>query len=74
MEDDWIILNHLIVIAKYYFYYTCKLKKVNASLRVDKAKIKVVYHVEKRIATRRNKLTKRYMGNGKGFYHILARI
>ena len=38
VEDDWIILNHLILIAKYYIY-TCSLKKVNPSLRVYKAKI-----------------------------------
>ena len=45
MEDDWIILNHLILIAKYYIY-TCSLKKVNPSLRVYKAKIRAVYQVE----------------------------
>ena len=28
VEDDWIILNHLILIAKYYIY-TCKPKKMN---------------------------------------------
>ena len=59
VEDDWIILNHLILIAKYYIY-TCKLKKVNPSLQVCKAKIRAVYQVEKKIATRRNKLTKHY--------------
>ena len=64
VEDDWIILNHLILIAKYYIY-TCKLKKVNPSLRVYKAKIRAVYQVEKKVATRRNKLTKHY-GNGIG--------
>ena len=46
MEDDWIILNHLILIAKYYIY-ACKLKKVNPSLQVCKAKIRAVYQVEK---------------------------
>ena len=55
VEGDWIILNHLILIAKYYIY-TCKLKKVNPSLQVYKAKIRAVYQVE----TRRNKLTKHY--------------
>ena len=57
VEDDWIILNHLILIAKCYIY-TCKLKKANPSLRVYKAKIRAVYQVEKKIATRRTKLTK----------------
>ena len=49
----------LILIAKYYIY-SCKLKKVYPSLRVSKAKIRAVYQVEKKIATRRNKLTKHY--------------
>ena len=39
VEDDWIILNHLILIVLCYIY-TCKLKKVNPSLRVYKAKIR----------------------------------
>ena len=47
MGDDCIMLNHLILIAKYYIY-TCKLKKVNISLQVYKAKIRAVYQVEKR--------------------------
>ena len=58
VDDDWIILNHLILIAKCYIY-TCKLK-VYPSLRVYKAKTGAVYQVEKKIATRRNKLTKHY--------------
>jgi len=48
-----------ILIAKYYIYM-CKLKKVNLSLRVYKAKIRAGYQVEKKIATRQNKLTKHY--------------
>ena len=47
MEDDWTILNHLILIAKYYIY-TCKLKKVNLSLQVYKTKIRSIYQVEKK--------------------------
>ena len=34
VEDDWIILKHLILIAKYNYIYTCKWKKVDPSLRV----------------------------------------
>ena len=59
VDDDWIILNHLMLIPKYYIYM-CKLKKVYPSLRVYKAKIRAVYQVRKKIATRRNKLTKHY--------------
>ena len=55
--DDFIILNHLILTAKLYIY-RCKLNSVHPILRVYKAKIKAVYQVEKKIASRRNKLTK----------------
>ena len=55
--DDFIILNHLILTAKLYIY-RCKLNSVHTILRVYKAKIKAVYQVEKKIASRRNKLTK----------------
>ena len=47
VQDDWIILNNLILIAKYHIY-TCKLKTVNPSSQVYKAKIRAVYPVEKR--------------------------
>ena len=53
------MLNHLKLIAKY-CVYTCKLNKVNPSLQVYKAKIRAVYQVGKKIAIRRNKLTKHY--------------
>ena len=72
VEDDWIMLNHLILIAKYYIY-TCKLKKANLSLRVYKAKIRAVYQVEKRWQRGGTKC-QNIMGNGRGFYYMLARI
>ena len=43
--------------AKWYIY-RCKLNNVHPILRVYKAKIKAVYQVNKKIASRRNKLTK----------------
>ena len=58
-EDDYIILNHLILTAKFYIY-KCKLNLVNPSLRVYRAKISKVYQVERKIAARRNKLTKHF--------------
>ena len=58
-EDDYIILNHLILTAKFYIY-KCKLNLVNPSLRVYRAKISVVYQVERKIAAKRNKLTKHF--------------
>ena len=57
MGDDFIILNHLILTAKFYIY-RCKLNSVHPILRVYKARIKAVYQVERKIASRPNKLTK----------------
>ena len=57
VEDDWIILNHLILIAKYYIY-TCRLKKVNPSLRVYKAKIRAVYQVEIKKSNKAERINK----------------
>ena len=37
-EEDLIILNHLILTAKFYIY-KCKLNSKNPSIRVYKAKI-----------------------------------
>ena len=55
--DDFIILNHLILTAKLSIY-RCKLNSVHPIKRVYKVKIKAVYQVDKKIASRRNKLTK----------------
>ena len=59
MEDNSCVLNHLTLIAKYCIY-KCKLNSVNPSLRVYKTKIQDVYQVEKKIAAKRNKLTKQF--------------
>ena len=56
VEEDFIILNHVILIAKFCIY-KCKLTSVNPSLRVYKAKIRETFYVEKKIAARQNKLT-----------------
>ena len=45
-NEDFAILNHLILIAKY-FIYKCKLNKTKPTLRVFIEKIKLVYHREK---------------------------
>ena len=44
-NEDFAILNHLILIAKY-FIYKCKLNKIKPTLRVCFEKIKLVYHRE----------------------------
>ena len=48
--DDFIIVYHLILAAKFYLY-RCKLNGVHPILRVCKARIKPVYQVEKKIAS-----------------------
>ena len=45
--EDFIILNHMILIAKFCIY-KCKLNSVNPSLRVCNAKIWEIFCVEKR--------------------------
>ena len=47
--NDFAILNHLILIAKY-FNYKCKLNLTKPILRVFLEKIKLVYHIERKIA------------------------
>ena len=68
-EDDFILLNHLILTAKFYIY-KCKLNIVNPSLRVYKAKIRDVYQVEKTIATKQNKLTRHFQKWEKLLPHV----
>ena len=58
-SEDSIILNHLILIAKF-FIYKCKLSNSKPSLNVFLAKIKIVYDMERQIAAKNNKLTKHY--------------
>ena len=58
-NEDFAILNHLILIAKY-FIYICKLNKTKPTLRVFIEKIKLVYHIEKKIAKRNDQLQKHY--------------
>ena len=45
-NEDFAILNHLILIAEY-FIYKCKLNRTKPALRVFIEKIKLVYHIEK---------------------------
>ena len=56
--EDLILVNHLILAAKVYFY-RFKLNESQPALRVLKAKIKVVYDIEKIIAIKRNKVDNR---------------
>ena len=58
-NGDFAILNHLILIDKY-FFYKCKLNKTKPTLRVFFEKIKLVYHVEIKIAKRNDRLHKHY--------------
>ena len=57
-NEDFAILNHLILIAKY-FIYKCILNKTKPT-RVFFEKIKLVYHIERKIAKRNDRLHKHY--------------
>jgi len=56
LEKDFLLVNHILLLAKY-FNYKCKLSKVILSLLVFKAKLKATYKVEL------------YMAKQKGFLH-----
>ena len=58
-NEDFAILNHLILIAKY-FIYKCKLNINKPTLRVFIEKTKLVYDIEKPIAKRNDRLQKHY--------------
>ena len=58
-NEDFAILNHLLLIAKY-FIYKCKLNKTKPTLRVFIEKIKLIYHIEREIAKRNDRLQKHY--------------
>ena len=62
-REDFTVLNHLILIAKY-FIYKCKLNKTKPTFRVFFEKIKLVYHIERKIAKRNDRLHNHYR-NGK---------
>ena len=51
-NEDFAILNHLILIAKYFFFYKCKLNKTKLH--------QLVYHKERKIAKRNGRLQKHY--------------
>lgn len=63
-NEDFVILNHLILIAKY-FIYKCKLIKIKPTIRVFFEKIKLVCHIERKIAKRNDRLHKHYEKWGK---------
>jgi len=58
-NEDFIILNHLILLGKF-FIYKCKLNKIKPTLTIFLAKTKTVYYIEKKIATKNNQLYKHY--------------
>ena len=68
-EEDFIILNHLILTAKFYIY-KCKLNSKNPSIRVYKAKIGKIYQVGMKMAAKRNKLAKHFQKWDKLLRHI----
>ena len=59
IKEDFQILNHLILVAKFYIY-KCKLHNVHPSLNVFLVKVKATCQIEQKIATDNNKLGKHY--------------
>ena len=53
--EDFVIVNRLILVAKFYFY-PCKLNGVKPAMRVLKTKIGAILNIESRIAFMRNKV------------------
>ena len=53
--EDFIIVNHLILVAKFYIY-RFKLNGVKPAMRVLKTKIGAIHNIEGRIAFMRNKV------------------
>ena len=68
-EEDFIILNHLILTTKFYIHKG-KLNSKNPFIRVYKAKIREIYQVEMKIAAKRNKLAKHFQKWDKLLPHI----
>ena len=53
--EDFVIVNHLILMAKFYIY-RCKLNGVEPAMRVLKTKIGAIHNIQGRIAFMRNKV------------------
>ena len=59
LEKDFLLMNHILLLAKY-FIYKCKLSKVIPSLLVFKAKLKATYKLELYIAKDKGILLNHY--------------
>jgi len=59
LEKDFLLMNHILLLAKY-FIYKCKLSKVIPSLLVFKATLKATYTVELYIAKEKGFLPNHY--------------
>ena len=59
LEKDFLLVNHIFLLAKY-FIYKCKLSQVIPTLLVFKAKLKATYKVELYIAKEKGILPNHY--------------
>ena len=59
VAEDFHILNHIILLAKYYIY-NCKLNIIHPSLKVFIVKVKATCQIEQKIAANSNKLVLQY--------------
>ena len=57
--EDFLILNHLLLLAKFYIY-RCKLDIIHPSLNAFVAKIRANFQIEQNIASKNDKLDKHY--------------
>jgi len=60
LEKDFLLVNHILLLAKY-FIFKCKLLKVIPSLLVFKAKLKATYKLELYIAKEKGILLNHYI-------------
>ena len=57
-DKDFMIINHILLLAK--FFFMCKLNKKEPSLDVFKAKLKANYRLELYVARKNDVLSMRY--------------
>ena len=70
MDEDFIVINHNLLLTKFYIYRS-KLDNTKLSLEVFKAKLKATFNIEFVIAKRNGKLAQHYK-KWKSFISVLV--
>lgn len=68
-KDDFLLLNHIVIIAKQYIYY-CRNNTLKPSFNVLLSRLNSIYQLESRIAKSNNKLAVHVIKWGKYITHI----